>query len=173
MPRLTATEDRALADLVALVARFIGPKKVGKNQPERVTIAPGGEARMMLDTNSFLARVFNLLSRKAKDSTRQPIFKREAALFMTRAMRALSVQVRKKLMGQKPISRLILTGQEAKLYFSVLEYAHERWSMIRKNYIETAADVPVATEQAARVLWIIRSLINVGHPPVERSRFLR
>jgi hypothetical protein len=171
--KLTPTEDRALGDLVRLVAKYINPRVRKNAVPERVTILPGAQAMMMLNVNDLLVRAFDLLSVKSDDSKRQPLFKREAAIFMMNALNALSTDIRNKLMGEKPISSLILTGQEAGLYFNILSYAHDRWAMIRGNYIETSKDMAAAAKHATRVLWIVRSLINVGHPPVEASRFMK
>lgn len=177
MKRLTREEDRALEALVSMVARILGPswmRKAKRNPaPERITIQPGADARIMLDLNLFLVRALNTLSPKAVQSGRLPILKRDTAIYLAKIVRSMSRRIKESVVGPKPISRLIITGQEAKLYFGISEWAHTRWSVIRKNYIETATDVKRAGDHATRMLWIVRSILNVGHPPVEKSRFLR
>jgi len=177
MKRLTGEEDRALDALVRMVARVMGPswmRQAKKNPPpERITVQPGADARMMVDLNIFLVRTLNVLSPKAVQSGRLPMIKRDTAIYLSKIVRGMSKRIRDSVMGSKTISRLIITGQEAKLYFGIIEWAHDRWSVIRRNYIETATDVRKAGDQATRMLWIVRSILNVGHPPVEGSRFLR
>jgi len=169
MKRLTREEDQALNALMSKVARILGPswmRKARRNPaPDRITVEPGHEVRMMLDVNGFLMRALNMLSKKAEDSPRDPIMKRDVATFMGKVLRTLSRRIKDKLTGPKPIHELYITGDDAKLYYGVLEWGNSRWGVILKNYIETATDLNTARDHSKRVLWIVRSLLKTGHPP--------
>lgn len=160
LKRLTKAEYIALQDLKRRVAKVftLGGVK-GNPAVDRVTIFPK-DADSVIAMNRFLSRAVMLLVGKEKIGFRQ-----EEVNFVIGVLETFSGLVRSKLMVPRPISKLVISGPDAQIYYTILEWARARKSIARKSYIETSSDVKQATDEADRALWIIGSILNVGHPP--------
>ena len=167
MPKLTASEKRLIRKLVSDTVSVMEPRsRRNPIGPDRATIYPKDAAELIV-VNAFIARGLVMLARKLTGNDRKFM------VFRASKVREINGRIRKKLMVPKPISSLVITGDDAILYFGALNRAHEEFGAIRKNYIEGARDIKRAEGEAKLAWWALRSLIQVGHMPVEKSRFIR
>lgn len=172
MKKLTPIERRAINLIVRENIRILftrTKKNPGKFIPRRVEIEPG-EARQMIRLNRFMAGAMNWMGKKLPQRSDAWAQVRTRMIFLLNMSRL----VQEKLIGQPGRrSPLYLTGKEAEMYFSNLEIVHRVFAAFRKNYVESAHDIKKADAEAAAALWAIRSILNVGHLPVEKTRFGR
>jgi hypothetical protein len=163
--RLSQSEKALIVTLRRQTASVLGPKRnpVG---PDRATVEQS-DAAAILRVNRFIRRGFIVFARKLTGTDRK------IARFRAAQVSEVSKRIKQKLMGSKPISRLIITGNDAVFYFGALEATHKHFSAVAKNYVEASKDPKQAEVEAKEALWAIRSLIQVGHMPVEKSRFLK
>lgn len=169
--RLTRSEADALDELTEIMRVQLAGLLSSNNPPrETVTIFPK-DANVMIRTNLFLVRALHLLSNKA--GTTRGGMRRADAARAAMEIREVNSRIRETLKRRDRVAPLIITGKKALVYYALLEWAHSRYTIIRKNYMETAEDLDEADRRAKEALWVIRSLINVGHPPVEISPWLR
>jgi hypothetical protein len=129
--------------------------------PDRITVRPN-EARIIVRLNNFMANAINWMGKKVGPSTK------ERGLMYVRMLhlRDMNRHVRAILGKPGRTSPLYITGEEAKLYFHVLELVHGAFRLIKRNYAESAINMKAADAEADEAWWAIRSIINVGHLPV-------
>ena len=150
-----------------LFSRKNGQKRnPGRFIPQQIEIRPS-EARIMIRLNNFMVNAINWMGKKVGPTTK------ERALIRVRMIHLRDTNRRIRAILGKPgrTAPLYLTGDEAKLYFHILELVHASFNLIKRNYAESARDMKAADAMAQEAWWAIRSLINVGHLPVEKSRF--
>lgn len=167
MNRLTRAEAEALDELVGIMAAWDRPElDLGLGAvPEHISFQPN-ELPVFERLNDLLIWALHSFAGKAGG------LKKEAAAELGAILEAMTDVARETLSKPGRVAPFILAGVDANRYFAVLAWAHDRWAVIRKNFIETATNIKQAERQSAEALWAIRSLINVGHLPVEASRFL-
>lgn len=165
MPRLTPAEKSFMRAMREQTILLMGPKRnpVG---PDRATIYQE-DATGILRVNRFIRRSFLTFARKHTGTDRK------IARFRAAQVSEVSKRIKQKLMGPKPISRLVITGTDAIYYFAALNLTHQHFAAVAKNYVEGSSDPKRAEIESKEALWAIRSLIQVGHMPVEKSRFPR
>ncbi len=150
-----------------LFSRKNGPKKnPERHVPRQIEIRPV-EAKTMIRLNNFMANAINWMGKKVQPGMR------ERALIRVRMIHLRDTNRRIRAILGKPgrTAPLYITGQEAELYFHILELVHASFNLIKRNFAESARDMKSADAVAQEAWWAIRSLINVGHLPAQKSKF--
>lgn len=172
---MTRAEKEALDALVELAQRldlvgeegaFLGASE-RRNIPKNISIRKE-ELNTFTALNALLSSALSFLA----DQENSPIRRNVADGFST-MMEDMAKRAQELLSQSGRVAPFVLTGEDAKIYFAILNWAHERWYVVRKQIIENAEDVKTAERHTAEMLWAIRSILNVGHLPVESSRFLK
>jgi hypothetical protein len=171
MRKLTPAEARFIRSVVKENIRILYSRNRrnpnGRRMiPTRVEIRPN-EARIMVRLNSFIGNAINWMGKKLRPQSQERAHLRIRLLHL----RDLNRSIRAILGRPGRTASYFVTGQEAEVYFNTLELAHKAFPAIRMNYIESARDIKEADRTAKEAWWAIRSIINVGHLPVEKTRF--
>jgi hypothetical protein len=123
---------------------------------------------VLLRVNNFVSQCVNALGAKFESPLDQKVVE-----VMNTAIMEVSTAVETKLLRERPVPELIITGRTAMIYTSLMEWAHERFAACKRNYVESAKDPKVADREAMECLWYIRSIVQAGRTPQEESRFLK
>jgi hypothetical protein len=167
MPKRDKEFLKALEHLNWIALEYIKNSMTGKNPPrDRVTV-PVRDLKVMTKTNRILVRCMRLFSQNAPKEMYPDL-----ALHMSKAVRRINREMKEKLTEPRRKGPYIMVGADATMYYHVIEWFHQRYVRIRKLFIEAATDIKKAGRDMQEIIWVVRSIINVGHPPVEKSRFI-
>lgn len=165
MKRATAADRKLMTILSKQTAAILGPVSNPHFTPDKATINRA-DAPAVLRVNNFIRRAFMMMARKFTGTDRK------IARFRAAQVHEVSKRVEKTFKDHKRTTPLIVVGTDAVFYFGALDAVYRVFKSASANYIEASKDPKRASVVSQEVLWDLRSLIQVGRIPAEKSRFL-